>query len=314
MKTPFAFRWTWMAAALMAWLLAACGGGSGSSDSADAVSQDKAQSMSADSSVLSTDGTDGAVALLTTAQAVVALSSSASATVSCGGGGSATFTAAGTSPALLANGQLDAGEVYGVTFNSCRASTGAATLNGTATLTVTQAGGGVTAVDTSTQNLQVALPLRTLTFNGSSSFSHTVVTSGPTTTITNRWVSQQIVVKSVRNGTLRVSTFTLRNVDMTRTFTLVNGVLTATSFNGTYTMDAVLPNATWSITTSTQGGVTCDANGVPIQGAWTITLPNDRIGISVVPGTLTVTVDFGADGSIDRTFVFSTAAVVAGAD
>src|SRR6185369_13733005 len=65
MKTPFAFRWTWMAAALMAWLLAACGGG-GSSDGADAVSQDKAQSMSADSSVLSTDGTDGAVALLTT--------------------------------------------------------------------------------------------------------------------------------------------------------------------------------------------------------------------------------------------------------
>ena len=313
MKTPFAFRLTWMAAASMAWLLAACGGG-GSSESSDAVSQDKAQSMSADSSALSTDGTDGAVALLTTTQAVVALSSSASATVSCAGGGSATFTASGTSPALLANGQLDAGEVYSVTFNNCRASTGAVSLNGTATLTVTQAGGGVTAVDTTTQNLQVALPLRTLTYNGSSSFSHTVATSGSTTTITNHWVSPQIVVKSVRSGTLRTSTFTLSNVDMTRTFTLVNGVLTATSFDGTHTIDAVLPNATWSITTATQGGVTCDANGVPIQGAWTITLPNDRVGISVVPGTLTVTVDFGADGTIDRTFVFSTATVVAGAD
>jgi hypothetical protein len=313
MKTPFAFGLTWMAAALMAWLLTACGGG-GSSDSSDAVSQDKAQSMSADSSALSTDGTDGAVALLTTTQAVVALSSSASATVSCGGGGSATFTATGTSPALLANGQLDAGEVYSVTLTNCRASSGAVTLNGTATLSVAQAGGGVTAVDTTTQNLQVALPLRTLTFNGSSSFSHTVAISGSTTIITNRWVSPQIVVKSVRNGTLRTSTFTLSNVDMTRTFTLVNGVLTATSFNGTYTMDAVLPNAMWSITAATQGGVTCDVNGVPIQGAWTITLPNNRVGISVVPGTLTVTVDFGADGSIDRTFVFSTATVVAGAD
>jgi len=50
---------------------------------------------------------------------------------------------------------------------------------------------------------------------------------------------------------------------------------------------------------------------VPTQGAWTITLPNNIIGVSVVPGTLTVTVDFGADGTIDRTYVFTTATIVA---
>lgn len=310
MKTPFQMRL--IGAAALASLLAACGGGGDGTDTSASVSQDKAQAMSADSSALSTDGTDGADALLTTTQALVA-SASANVSVNCAFGGTAQFSVTG-SAGTIGNGQLDAGEVYTLTFANCRVSSGAATLNGAATLSVTQASGGVTEVNTATQNLQVALPLRTLTYNGNSSFSHTVATSGSTTTITNRWVSPQIVVKSVRTGTLRTSTFTLSDVDMTRTFTQVSGVLTATSFNGTHTMNAVLPNATWSITTATQGGVTCDANGVPTQGAWTITLPNNRVGISVVPGTLTVTVDFGADGSIDRTFIFSTATVVAEAD
>jgi hypothetical protein len=47
-----------------------------------------------------------------------------------------------------------------------------------------------------------------------------------------------------------------------------------------------------------------DANGVPTQGAWTITLPDDRLAVGVVPGTVTVTLDRGSDGTIDRTWVF----------
>jgi hypothetical protein len=76
-------------------------------------------------------------------------------------------------------------------------------------------------------------------------------------------------------------------------------------------MTAVLPNGNWTVTTATNGAVSYDANGVPTQGDWTITLPNNRIGVNVVPGTLTVTVDFGADGSIDRTYVFTTTVIVA---
>ena len=63
------------------------------------------------------------------------------------------------------------------------------------------------------------------------------------------------------------------------------------------------------MTTATQGAVSYDANGVPTQGAWTITLPHNIIGISVVPGTLTVTVDWGADGTPDRTWTFTNAQV-----
>jgi len=81
----------------------------------------------------------------------------------------------------------------------------------------------------------------------------------------------------------------------------------ARSRSGTITIDAQLPNGSWTVTTATQGAVSYDANGVPTQGAWTITLPHNIIGISVVPGTLTVTVDWGADGTIDRTWTFTNA-------
>ena len=101
-------------------------------------------------------------------------------------------------------------------------------------------------------------------------------------------------------------TITLSAVDQTRSVSVTNGVLSARTASGTHTMSAVLPNGSWTITSATQGTVSYDANGVPTQGTWTITLPNNRIGISVVPGTLTVTLDRGPDGTIDRTWVFST--------
>lgn len=300
-----------VSAAMAAWLTA-CGGGDDPPPADNSVSQEKAQAMSADSSAMSTDGTDGSQALVETTQAVVA-SGSASQTVNCAGGGTAVFTVTGGSLAQLTNGQFDAGEVYSVTFDACRGRAGAVALTGTATLTVVSAGAGVLAVDTATQNLQVALPLRTLTYNGNSSLSQTVTTNGAITTTVNRWTSPRIEVRSVR-ATGRTSTFTLSDVDLSRTFVQTGGVISARRAGGTYTLDAVLPNGSWSITVATQGAVDYDANGVPTQGAWTITLPNHIIGVNVVPGTLTVTVDIGADGSIDRTYVFSAATVVAEAD
>ena len=312
MKQPLKQRSAVLASAVLAALLAACGGGDGNTNPDTSVSQDKAQAMSADSSAMATDGTDGAQALLSTTQAVVA-SGSASQTINCAGGGTASFSVVGPNLALLGNGQLDAGEVYSVTFNGCRGSAGAVALTGSATLTVVSASAALLAVNTATLNLEVEMPLRKLTYNGNSSLSQSVTTNGATTTTTRRWTSPRIEVRSVRNSG-RTSTFTLSNVDLTRTFVQTSGVITARSVSGTHTLDAVLPNGSWSITTATQGAVSYDANGVPTQGAWTITLPNNIVGVSVVPGVLTVTVDFGADGSIDRTYVFSTATIVAEAD
>jgi hypothetical protein len=293
------------AAALLA-LLAACGGGGGDAGTPiTGVTQSQAQAMSANSAVVPAETTDAAALLLSTTQAIVA-GGTASATFNCAGGGTAVFTATGSN---IGNGQLDAGEVYNVTYTACKGSAGAASLDGTATLTVVAAGAGTVEVNTSTSGIVITLPQRTLTLNGTSTLSQTVVTNGAATTTTNHWTSPQIVVTSQRNT--RSSSFTLTGIDITRSFTTTNGVVSARSSSGTHTMTAVLPNGNWTVTTATNGAVSYDANGVPTQGDWTITLPNNRIGVNVVPGTLTVTVDFGADGSIDRTYVFTTTVIAA---
>jgi hypothetical protein len=155
----------------------------------------------------------------------------------------------------------------------------------------------------------VTLPLRTLTLDGASRLSRTVATSGNATTVTSRWTAAQIDLTSVRSA--RTSTYRLSAVDVTRTVTTTSGVVSATSSSGTHTMRADLPNGEWSITTATQGAVSYDASGVPTQGNWTITLPNNRLVIGVVPGTLTVQADWGNDGDIDRTWTFSTTTLAA---
>ena len=292
------------AAALLA-LLAACGGGG--SDSTDSVTDTQAQAMSADTAVLPEDSVEGQATVLATTQAVVA-GGTASQTYACAGGGTAVFTVNGGTVASVTNGQLDAGEVYNVTYTNCRGASGAAALTGSATLTVVSASGGVTQVNTATSTLQVALPLRTLTMNGSSTFTQTVVDNGGgSVTTTHHWTSSGITVTSVRSA--GTSTYTLGDVDQTRTLTTLNSVITGRTRSGTLTMSAQRPNGSWSITTATAGAVSYDADGLPTQGAWTITLPHNAIGISVAAGTLTMTLDYGNNGSIDRTWTFTKNAI-----
>lgn len=287
-------------------LLAACGGGDGS-DTGE-VNEGTAQAMSANSAVIPAEAGAAASAMLSTAQVVVA-GAQAGRTYACPGGGTAVFTATGGSLASLGNGMLDAGEVYSLDYTDCRGSAGAASLAGTATLTVLGADGSGTEVATTTQGLAVTLPQRVLTLNGASTLARSVVVDGASTTTTDRWTAAQIELTSQRNA--RSSRFTLSAVDQSRSLTVTNGVISARSGSGTHTMDAVLPNGHWRVTTATQGAVSYDANGVPTQGAWTVTLPHNRLGISVVPGTLTVTVDHGPDGTVDRTWVFTTGTVAA---
>lgn len=294
-------------AAALALLLSACGGG-GSDAGAGEVSEGTAQAMSANSAVIPAEAGAAAATLLSTAQVVVA-GGQASQAYACPGGGTALFTVTGGSLASVANGVLDAGEVYSLAYTDCRGSAGAASLSGTTTLTVLAAGSGGTEVATTTQGLTVTLPQRVLTLNGASTLARSVVVDGASTTTTDRWTATQIALTSQRNA--RSSRFTLSAVDLARSITVTNGVVSARSGSGTHTMNAVLPNASWSVTTATQGAVSYDANGVPTQGAWTVTLPHNRLGISVVPGTLTVTLDHGPDGSIDRTWVFTADAVAA---
>jgi hypothetical protein len=291
-------------------MLAACGGGSDVPAPSNNVSADGAKNASANTAAIPNDSATALSAVISTAEAVVA-AGSATAIISCPGGGTASYMVTGPDAALLLNHQLDQGENYSLVFNNCRSANGASAVNGAFTLNVTAKTADSITVDTATNNVVVSLPRGDIVLNGSSTISRTIQTAGNVTTITTHWVTPNFSVVSHRNG--RTTSFSYTNVDITRTVVLTNGQFTSASYSGTSTLSWMWPGGSFSVTFATQGTVGCMEDGTPTQGTMTITLPNDRITITVVPGTVTVTVDFGKDGTIDRTYIFTVTELMNGA-
>ena len=309
MTTPSPVRHAMRCATVVAAALwSACGGSSESDTRQDSVGSETAQSVSANTMAIGPDTVNANVAVLRTAQAVVA-GGQATTTIACGGGGTARFTVSGGS--LLFNGVLDAGEHYSMLFDNCRVSAGADSLSGLMSIDVISASANEMTLQTSTQGIVVAGTRRTLTLNGSSTISQSSVTNGTTVTTTNRWVSPQIALTSLHNANL--SSLTLSNVDLTTTSTTVGGVPAGSTSSGTLTITVAWPGMSWTATIATQGPASFDVNGVAIEGSWLMTLPHDRIGLVVVADLATVTLDNGANGSIDHTFFFGVLALLAAA-
>jgi hypothetical protein len=285
-------------------LLTACGGGSSdpTPPPAPTVSADGAKNASANTASIPNDTATAMSEVVKAAEAVVA-SGQASLTVSCPGGGTAVYQVTGPNAALLLNHQLDQGENYSLTYNACRSASGAATVNGSMTLFVASKAADSIALETATNNVVVTLPHSDVTLNGASTISRTIEVSGNTTTTTTHWVTPNFSVTTHRNG--RTTSFAYDNVDITRTVVVTNGVVTSTSINGTATLAWTWPGGSFSITLATQGTVGCDPDGTPTQGTFTIVFPHNRIVLTIVPGTVTLAVDYGNDGTIDRTYVFT---------
>ena len=291
-------------------MLAACGGGSNDPAPANALTADEAKNASANTAAIPNDSATAMSAVVSTAEAVVA-AGAASVSVNCPGGGTAVYLVTGPNAALLLNHQLDEGENYSLTFSACRSANGAAAVNGAMTLLVAAKTADSITLNTATNNVVVSLPHGDVALNGSSTITRTTQTAGNVTTVTTHWVTPNFSIVSHRNG--RTTSFSYTNVDITRTVVFTNGVFTSSSYSGTSTLSWVWPGGSFSVTFATQGTVGCDADGTPTQGTMTITLPNNRIVITVVPGTVTVAVDYGNDGTIDRTYVFTVTDLMNGA-
>lgn len=306
MHRPHSF---WPLAALA--LLAACGGTGGSNSGTP--SRSSIQSAGANSAVLPNDSTEAASATLAATRAVAAAGSNTAVlnvTVACQGGGQATYSVAGTNnPVEWLNRQLDAGETYTIRFSSCQSASGAPTINGSVTLTVTSATGATLTVATTSTNLTVALPLRTLTFNGNSTISQTTSGTGSASTTQTRWASPAIQVRSQRNGAAP-NLFNLSGVNYERTIGAVNGVPVITS-QGSGSMQADLALFTWFITLATIGPVIYDATGILVTGSWRIDTPDDRITVSVNAQQVSFAFDLGADGTTDLAFTINLDAFLA---
>ena len=304
---------------LCAAALCACGGGGSSAGPAPVTSTDTATGYSANATQISDAATEALDTSVQTAQAIIATQANATAagsrataqsatvagvtnaSVNCLGGGTATLTISGGTPTSVTNGKLDTGEVYQLVYAGCRGAVGLAQVDGTLTMTVQSATATDLSLMLATSDLTVTLPRGTVKVVGSTSHSLTSSTDvSGATVLTSQFSTPSLSVATHFNA--RQSTFTLSAVDITRTSTWLNGLPLSSSLNGTHTLSATLPNGAFSYTVSTQGAVNYSATGLPTSGAWTVTLPQSIVAISVANALATITIDDGKDGTIDRTF------------
>ena len=324
------------ASVLAAAMLAACGGGGSAAQSSSAAAIDNATATiyAANATQIGSDTTSVADGAVLAAQAMIAAGAGASAsgrgdalaaggaqpllasTRPCPGGGSATVSITGGTPPSEANGQLDTGEVYQVTFAACTGAAGIAQLDGTLAMTVLSASGdsanGALDLAITATQLSLTLPSGGATLDGSSERQYSVSTDPDGTVhVSSHFVSPSLTLAT--HYFARSSTFTLSNADILRTATLVGGVLQTSTINGSHTLTATLPNATFSYSVATSGGVTYAADGTPTSGLWTITLAQAIVTVSVANGVVTVTIDRNKDGTIDSTFTLPVVQLVAAA-
>jgi len=330
---PFALRHAALAAALAGGaLLTACGGGGGdggSGSTATPLSQSDATADAANASATGSDTAAGLDAVIDTtsalAQSVAQSSAGASSgrvqaesaapeaaapvtnvTVNCAGGGTATLSIAGGTAATELNGQLDAGEVYTVTYAQCTGAAGWAQLNGSVVMDVTAADHATSpssfSVNLTATNLALSLPSGSATLNGTATVARTVATSGGTTTTSSHVTVPSATLATAFNA--RTGSFTLTDLDATRTLSSAAGVVTASQYAGHHTLAGTAWGRTFSMTVATNGNVSYDAAGALVSGAWTTIRPMATIATTVANGLVVLTVDDGNDGTIDHTWTF----------
>ena len=236
-------------------------------------------------------------------------------TVSCAGGGTATLSITGGTAASELNGQLDAGEHYSVTYAQCTGAAGYAQLDGNEEMDVVSADHTTSpasvAVNLTVTGLALSLPAGTATLNGTASVSRSVSTSGGTTTTASHVTVPSATLATAFNS--RSGSFTLSDLDSTRTLTSVAGVVTASQYNGHHTLSGTANGRTFSMTVATTGNVSYDAIGALVSGAWTVVRPHATVATTVANGIVIITVDDGNDGTIDHTWTFPLAQLGAAA-
>jgi len=319
-------------------LLTACGGGGGDTSTPPTVTPLSQPDATADSANASDTGNDTASSMdsvvdTTAALAQVAAQSAAAAPagreqalsaraadvtnlgVDCAGGGTATLSITGASLASEADGQLDAGEKLTVTYVQCTGHAGWTQLNGSVEMDVTSADYSTSpttlAVSLTVTNLAASTPHGSATLNGTATISRSVVISNGTTTTTSNLTVPSATLATSYNS--RSGTFTLSDLDATRTLTSVAGITTASQYSGSHTLSGSADGRTFAYTVSTTGSVNYDATGALVSGAWTVVRPDATIATTVADGTVVITVDDGNNGSIDDTWTFPAAQLDAAA-
>ena len=317
-------------------MLAACGGGSGDS-SAPPTNEVTQTEATADASNGQQSGSGSASALddvFDTTQALAVAGASAAtasgtsdraraeaagtpitnATLDCAGGGTATLSIAGGTLASQLNGQFDAGERYTVVYAQCRGQAGYAQLDGSVELDIVSISTDTTPVTTATlamTALSVSSSLGSMTLDGAATLARSTSTDGNVTTTTTHVSADRLALATAFNA--RSGSFALSGVDWTRSVTAIAGVVTGSTFEGHHTLSGNANGFAFSQAVSTTGAVTCDAVGAPVAGQWSTVRPESTLATTLAAGVVTITLDVGSNGSIERTWTFPLAQLDAAA-
>lgn len=304
----------WVMSLFVPAILAACGGGDGAAGD-ETVSSATASDMAADTAVVSSEAMAAADITVLTTETVAAAQASASAVasvpVSCPGGGSAVLSISGGSAASVLNGRFDAGETYAVIFSDCQAQTGGAAVTGAANLAVQSLSGTEARLALDLQTLTVRLARGNVTLDGDLVWQGSHVTTGATTTLTTALSIDRLALTSAFGA--RTSSFELRNVDVSRQGTWVDGVPASSSMSGSYTIASSRPNGSFEATVTTRGSTQYGADSVPTGGVWDMAFTTWSMQMSLNGETVTLNIDQGKDGSIDKTYTTTRAGLSADA-
>lgn len=307
----------WLAAACAA-ALTACGGG-GSDDTAANLTSDTAQGYAADATTMPVSAATGAEAAVGALEAALGSSTTSAAgraeaqaltlpqatgTAQCLRGGSVAWTVTGG--ALLGNGRLDAGESYTVTYDGCVTGDNGPTVDGSLTLAVAARGNGELDFTVSASTLSFTQGGLQYVLDGSWREQRSSVT----TPVGGTQITSQLTSTGLSLDTTigpRRASYTLRTLAWTvvRTWD-ANGLLVARSHEGTLELAASTPRRPdASLAISTNGATTVDSDGFVSAGSFTIRTGRDTLTSTHANGTVTITLDRGNDGTIDRSWTIT---------
>jgi hypothetical protein len=304
--------------------LAGCGGGGGDpTPDAQALGDTEARAYAADASVMpmsAADGIDAAADALGRAlstrpfgasapdrQALAATEAAPLATTAeivheCSAGGRIVWTATGASAAELDNGRFDAGEVYSVRYEDC-ATVGGRSLTGSSTVTVIARSTGLIELGLVMSGLAYTSPMGGFTLSGSVQRRLEWVQSDDgSQALTGRLTANSVALATTIGQ--RQASYTLSSLDWTVSRGLsADGSEFRRSHEGALQMAAVTPrrpDATLDIASA--GSLTANDDGLTASGTLRVTNTANEWNVVYGGGSATITIDFGRDGTIDRTW------------
>jgi hypothetical protein len=312
-------------------LLTACGGGGDAPGAVDILGVDSAPGFAADGATMPVNaagGLESAADLLENALgdtvvlasgraqplAVAPQALSGDVTAACPGGGSITWSISGANLADLQNQRFDTGETYSVSYDACTSALGDAVLNGQLTLVVVARSETEASFTLDAVGLDLTTAQGQHTLDGSAQ-SQRVIVANPSGGFVSTHTFSANALRMATRITGRTSSYQLNALDwnVVRTWD-ANGVLLSRSQSGSVDLAVNTPlRPAGSLQVSSQGLLTIGDDGLARAGTLNIATARNAVGVTYGSNVVTVTLDLGNNGSVDRTWTFDRATFNGGA-